>query len=253
MIKDWNQVDRNRDLSSKELEKPSPKGQSKLVSRILSPAVQLWLRSQLQKVEYLQVKIEGSDRQLLRGAIPKISLIARAAIYQGLHLTEVKVAAESIGIDLGRVLRGKPLRILAPFPVNCELELTEADFNASLESPMLANAVIDFLTPLLLDVGLQLPINLANPQIIINSDRLTLLATILDANSAPIPLLINLTIGVEGDGELIFQLLDLQLSSQQKKLPSNTIKTDLGSDVEIEQLTLIPGKLAVKGKLAVRP
>ena len=42
-----------------------PRKQSRLIARVLAPAVQFWLRSQLSQIEDLQIKIEAGDRQLL--------------------------------------------------------------------------------------------------------------------------------------------------------------------------------------------
>lgn len=233
------------------------KGHSKLVSRILSPAVQLWLRSQLLHVGSLQVKIEGSDRQLLKGSIPRVSLLARDAIYQGLHLTEVKATAKDININLGQVLRGKPLRILAPFPISCELQLLEADLNASFNSPILTNALIDFLRPILpleeLSANMISPINLKEPRTVIAPGKLTLLATISSPNCSPISLLMGTAIELTSPRELLFQILEGKLSSTENNLPAKNINIDLGSEVEIEQLTLTSERLFVKGQLTVQP
>ena len=246
--------------------RPSKKGRSKLVSRILSPAVRLWLRSQLLHVGYLQVKIDSSDRQLLKGSIPKVSLVARAAIYQGLHLTEVRVAATDIKINLGQVLRGKPLRILAPFPISCELQLAEADLNASFDSPILANAVIDFLRPLLLrlpqagclfyeELGANIisTINLKEARTVMAPGILTLFGTVSSPNCSHKSLLIRTALELSSPRELIFHIRDWKLSSTENSLPVENIKIDLGSEVEIEQLTLTSETLFVKGQLTVKP
>lgn len=260
LTKDSHQVHRRTEadfLQAENIETASQKGHSRLVSKILSPAVQLWLRSQLQKIGYLQVKIEGSDRQLLTGSIPKISLIARAAIYQGLHLTEVQATATNININLGQVLRGKPLRILAPFPINCELQLAELDLNAGLKSPIFLKAVIDFLIPLFSpeELGLNIisSIKLKEPRIVIAPGSLTLFATILSDNCSPISLFMRTRIQLNSPRELLFQVRELQLSSSEKSLSNQNIKIDLGSEVEIEQLTLTSGKLFAKGQLTVKP
>jgi len=248
------EADKRQDASSTT---PSEKGHSKLVSRILSPAVRLWLRSQMEKVGYLQVKIEGSDRQLLKGSIPKVSLVARAAIYQGLHLTEVKATATDININLGQVIGGKPLRILAPFPITCELQLLEADLNASFNSPILTNALRDFLRPLFslkeLDGNIISPINFKEPRTVIAPGNLTLVATISSPNCSPISLLMGTAIELTSPRELIFSILEWKLSSAEQALPVENLKIDLGSEVEIEQLTLTSGKLFVKGQLTVQP
>lgn len=123
--------------------------QSHLISRVLSPAVKLWLRSQLDHVEALEVEIEAADRQLLSGSLSQVIASANSAVYKGLHFSHVRVTAQAIQTNLGQVLRGKPFRLLVPFPVSGTVTLSEADLNASLHAPLLGNAVSDFLLGLL--------------------------------------------------------------------------------------------------------
>ena len=81
----------------------------------------------------------------MSGHIPEIALSAQKAIYQGIHLSQAAVTASSIRVNLGQVIRRKPLRLLAPFPIHGAVELTEADFNDSLQSPLLGEGLYDFL------------------------------------------------------------------------------------------------------------
>lgn len=90
------------------------KVQSKIIASVLSPAIKLYLRSQVDQVEGLEIKIKGGDSQILRGHIPEVSLMAQRAIYQGLFLSQVQVTGENIKINLGQVLKGKALRLLEP-------------------------------------------------------------------------------------------------------------------------------------------
>ncbi|NEQ43643.1 MAG: DUF2993 domain-containing protein [Leptolyngbya sp. SIOISBB] len=117
-----------------EISSTQPRG-SRIISRVLPPAIRLWLSTQLEYVENLQFQIQGRDREILSGHIPEIYLSAQKAVYQGIHLSQAAATARSIQVNLGQVMRRKPLRLLAPFPISGEVELTEADFNDSLQSP----------------------------------------------------------------------------------------------------------------------
>ncbi|MEM1279315.1 MAG: DUF2993 domain-containing protein [Cyanobacteria bacterium P01_H01_bin.152] len=121
-----------------------PRG-SRMISRVLPPAIRLWLSTQLEHVENLQFQIQGRDREILSGHLPEISLSAQKAVYQGIHLSQAAVTACSIQVNLGQVIRRKPLRLLAPFPISGKVELTAADFNESLQSPLLGEGLYDFL------------------------------------------------------------------------------------------------------------
>lgn len=120
-------------------------GGSRIISRVLPPAIRFWLSTQLERVEDLQFQIQGRDRELLSGHIPELYLSAQKAVYQGIHLSQAAVTARSIRVNLGQVMRRKPLKLLAPFPISGDVELTAADFNASLQSPLLGEGLYDFL------------------------------------------------------------------------------------------------------------
>lgn len=227
---------------------------SRIVSAILSPAVQLWLRSQVQHIEELTLKIEGSDRQLLHGTIPKVSLTARDAVYQGLHLTSATLAATSIRVNLGQVLKRKPLQLLAPVPVVGEVRLSQTDLNASLKAPLLTKALSDFLLPLLPNLGEpQQQLNLQNPQMTINAGQLTLSAAILLTKGTPIPLLLRTGLRLANGHELWFEKPDVQLSQGLMSGKLDNFQLDLGSEVNLEELTLRPGELVCRGEIQVNP
>lgn len=131
-------------IAVEEISSTQPRG-SRIISRVLPPAIRLWLSTQLEHVENLQFQIQGRDREILSGHIPEIYLSAQKAVYQGIHLSQAAATARSIQVNLGQVMRRKPLRLLAPFPISGEVELTEADFNDSLQSPLLGEGLYDFL------------------------------------------------------------------------------------------------------------
>jgi hypothetical protein len=97
------------------------------------------------------------------------------------------------------------------------------------------------------------PINLKETRIVIAPGSLTLESTIFRPNCSPISLLIGTAIKLTSPRELLFQIIKWKLSSTENNLPVDNIKIDLGSEVEIEQLTLTSGKLFVKGQLTVKP
>ena len=112
-----------------------------LVSRILPPAIRLWLHAQLDHLEGLDFRIEGRDLQILSGYLPQVSLSASQAVYQGLRVSRAEVRAEEIYLNLGQVIRGKALRLLQPFPVRGLVDLTREALRASLQAPLLAQGL----------------------------------------------------------------------------------------------------------------
>lgn len=231
-----------------------PKGKgSRIVSSVLSPAVQLWLRAQVQHVDELRVKIEGSDRQIFSGSIPKVTAAARCAVYRGLHLTEVAIEGTGIRINLGQVIKGQPLRLLESFPVFGVLRLIQADLNASLKAPLLADALSEFLLPLLPMVDREQPLKLQNSQIAIDAGLLTLSAVIVCADGMQIPFVLRTGLRMGSSHELIFENPEIEVSQQLNRNILNSFKIDFGPEVEIEELILNPGEIVCRGGIRVLP
>lgn len=221
----------------------------RLISKVLSPAVRLWLRSQVDFVSNLEVKISGSDHQILTGYLPRVSVSAIHAVYQGLHLSQIQLVGENIRTNLGQVLRGQPLRLLEPVPVFCELLLKESDLNASLQSPLLANALTNLLRTLLPAYSLHghrwHQININNGQLIIN-------ATLAPDTSNPMPVTIRTGLQLASCHELVLQpQIQTQVGASLVNLDS--FKLDLGAEVAIEELTLSSGQMLCRGYINVIP
>ncbi len=228
------------------------KKSSRIISKVLSPAIKLWLRSQVEKIENLQFNIEGSDRQIIGGTIPAVFLAANKAIYQGIHLGEVKLTATGININIGQVLKGKPLRLLEPIKVTGEIVLEETDFNASLQAPLLGNAVSDFLIPLLKIDTIE-NLTLQNPQVAIEVDRLILTATLVSDNNENYPLILRTGLQLASNHELKFDKPELETAEKIKSNLVDGLQVDLGTEVDIEELTLNNGRLMCQGSINVLP
>jgi hypothetical protein len=243
----------------------APAKQSRIIGSVLSPAVGLWLRSQVEKVDQLELQIEGGDRQLLTGHIPQISIMAQGVIYQGLHLNQIHLRGSGIRVNLGQVIKGKPLRLLETVPVWGELLLREAELNASLQAPLSANAVTEFVVNLLrssdatglAENGEEQPLNLQNLKILIGADHLTLSANLVSLSGETTLLVIRTGLQLVSGHEL--QLTHPQwLPHLQAKrgLPLTDLhgfEINLGSEVDIQTLTLQPGQLFCRGKINVIP
>lgn len=217
---------------------------------MLSPAVGLWLRSQVQQVSDLEVKISGSDHQILHGIIPSLSISARHAVYQGLHLTQIQLRGLGIRTNLGQVLRGQPLQVLEPVPVFCELLLQESDLNASLQSPLLANALSELLLTLL--PSSYSVDGLTWHKISIDGCELVVSATLAADTSNPTPVVIRT--GLKANcHELHMEQPQIQTQVGLPLVNLDSFKLDLGPEVTIEELTLSSGQLVCCGRINVIP
>ena len=114
-----------------------------MITKLLSAAVKLYLRSQVSRVKGLQVKIGGKNRQILKGYIPNVFLSCQQGIYQGLHLREIVVSGNEIAFNLPEVLQKKPLRLLEPIAIEVDLSLFKEDLSASIDSALLQSGLTD--------------------------------------------------------------------------------------------------------------
>jgi hypothetical protein len=237
----------------------SKRGQ--IISRFLSPAVKLWLRSQLDHVEDLEFAINAGNLQLLSGSIQQITVTAQKAIYQGLHLSYVQLTATQIQTNLRQVLRGKPLQLLQPFPVVGEIQLLEADLNASLRSPLLAPVIKDFLLMLLAeDSGSDLTAmnwQLNQPQASLGEGQITLSALLIGENGKETSVAIRIGLTVERGHCLILQNPQwLPHANATRGLPLKELdgyQFDLGEQVQLQALTLQPAAIVCQGQIWVTP
>ncbi|MCU0569076.1 MAG: DUF2993 domain-containing protein [Oculatellaceae cyanobacterium Prado106] len=246
-----------------------PANASRIISKVLSPALRFWLRSQVESIETLHLQIEGSDRQLLTGQVAKVSVAAQRAVYQGLHLTQIELVGEGIRVNLSQVLKGKPLKLLDAVPVQGTVCLHQADLNASWRSPLLAPVLPQFLRS---DWCLQhlLPLLPADLQAIqhettillevlaeMECDRLTLKTHWVTASGQPLTLMLRT--GLKLASGHCLQLNQPEWISPAAPdagfplAPLHGYTLNLGSEVDLQDLQLAPEQLLCKGQIRVMP
>jgi hypothetical protein len=232
-------------------ENSSPKNPQKIgiITNVLKTALSLWLRSQVSQIS--QVEIQASDRQLLSGRISGVSIFANHAIYQGLHLTQILLKAENIRINIGAVLKGQPLRLLETVPVVGEVILMEEDLKASLSSELLSTALNDLLLKLLPEHSQNSKptawqkISLANQNLVVSG--------IYTDVTNPTTIEMSLSLELLSPHELQLSQIQIKQGTAMLTEANQGHYLDLGSDVDIQELTLIPGKLVCRGGIKVNP
>jgi len=225
--------------------------QIRVITNVLTQAVKLWLRTQVSRVSQLEVDIKASDRQLLSGRIPWVSISASDAVYQGLHITRIQLVAENIQINIGAVLKGQPLRLLATVPVVGELIVEEKDLNSSLSSELLGTALNEVLVKLLPEYCLKSK-QITWEKIILENHRI-ILAAIVTCPSENTPLEISLNLDLLSNHELRLSHIQVLQNSSSLVEGKADYYLDLGSDVEIQELKVIPSHLVCRGKINVNP
>ena len=248
---------------------------SRIIGRVLPTAVRLWLRSQLEDVGDLNIQLDGRDREIISGRLPKVAVTAKKAVYQGIHLGAVNLSAEDIRINIGQVVRGKPLRLLQAFPVLGEVTLSARDLSASMESPLLLEGLTEFWRGLARSPQLAEeirdrygPLSL-DPEVTLHNAAVALADQCLgmsfyprsrsETMKTPVAIAANLSV-VSGHllqisaARWLTQLSELSDPAQGTVIQSlEGFQWDLGEDTQISQLAIYPKQLQCMGQLQVNP
>ena len=112
-----------------------------VVSSVLIPIIKLWLRSEVEHIETIEIAIAGKSRQILSGDIPKATVSGTNAKYQGLSITSIDLSAEAIHLNIGEIFKGDALRLLNPICVNMNVELSPEDLQSCLKSKIFLDAI----------------------------------------------------------------------------------------------------------------
>jgi hypothetical protein len=230
---------------------------SRIISRVLTPAVGLWLRSQVEHLEDLEIKIGGSDRQIVGGYLPQVGVSTHKAVYQGLHLCQIAVKGTNIRVNLGEILKGKPLRLLEPILITGQVMLREDDIQVSLASPLLISGLKDLLVKLLSKINnfnieaffqeYQLTWN----QINFYPEKFVLVGNLEDSQGNCHGLTIRSGLALVNDHQLIFHPLQMESQLEILNLAIANFEIDLGSDVSLKNLDLAEGQLSSELTLTV--
>jgi hypothetical protein len=237
-----------------------------LISRVLSPALQLWVRSQVESVESLQIQIDSGDRQILSGYIPRVHLQAGSVIYQGLHLSHLKMTGENIRINIGQILKGKPLQLLEPVPLWMDVTLLAEHVQSSLTSGLLKQAIVETLLQL---VGEQIEaafgnevkahqLTLHNSDLKLGDGLIRLNTTLLQENSErSIPVTLQTGLALHQPNVLILKNPEWFPTPKAKRgLPLEDLEGhtfDLGPLVKFEIFEIAEDSMTLQGQLTVMP
>ncbi len=233
------------------------KSKSEIISRFLTPAVKFFLRSQLEEVEDLNIKIIAGDRQILTGKIEQVSLVTSKVVYQGIHVTKADVSTENIAVNLGGILRGKPLRLLHPIFVQGNIKLIPDDLHTSIHAPLLHQGLIDLIVILLEKKEIKNPEKIIEKyefiwqDLIINPDKFILTANLIDTHGKINKLILSSGLALKSEHELLFNPIHLEGIPDLESILINNLEIDLGSDVELTELILTEKELSCSGKAKV--
>jgi LmeA-like phospholipid-binding len=237
-----------------------------LIHRVLEPALQLWLRSQVESVSSLTVHLEGGDRQILSGYLPLVQLNAQNVVYRGLHLSQIELSGHNFKINIGQILKGKALRLLEPISIDLNVGLDAADAQASLHSELLQAAIVDALQLL---VGEQISdaigpeidpedLMLQDPNLSLSDNSLRFSAELrtCDGNKS-VPVALQTSLSLDNPHTLTLDRPEwLPTRNAKRGLPLHDLHGytfDLGPQAQIQSLRIAPEAIVVQGQMTVLP
>ena len=216
-----------------------------MISKILSTAVKLYLRSQVERAEHLKVKISGGNKQILTGYIPQVGLSCSHAVYQGLYLSRVELRGADIAFNLPEVLKKQPLKLIEPVFVDLEVRLSAADLQASLDSPLLQSGIKD-LWQMIATQDRSNNSAIEWITIAIANQELHLTGIYQDTG---IQQLVSTEISLADSHTLCLSSLKIVNASSTEEI--DALKIDLGTDVAIERLVIEPEQILCAGKIRI--
>jgi hypothetical protein len=226
-----------------------------VIAKLLSSAVKLYLRSQVEAVEALQVRIIGKSKQILQGYIPQVLLSCDRAVYRGLHLSQVQLDGKDIAVNLPEVIKRQPLKLLEAVFVEIQLRLDGHDLQASLNSALLQSGLSDLWQMILAvqnhDDSQELTQLKVEWQTIAIGDRqLDFTGIYQDASGETQTIACSMGIDLANAHTLGCSLLNItsNLSSHHLK---RQLEIDLGTDIALQELTIESEQILCRGKIRI--
>lgn len=233
------------------------KHKSEIISRFLTPALKFWVRSQLKDIETLNIEIHAEDGKILRGKIETVFLQAEKANYQGIHINHARVKTEEIAVNLGGILRGKPLKLLHPILAEAELKLQKNDLQKSLKSKLLTQGLIDLLALLLENKSLKNPHQILEKydfnwqDISLFKDKFILTGIRDNKKGEKKTIIITAGLSLKNDHTLLFNPLEIQGLFSSEIMTIDSFEVDLGREVAMASLRLNEQELSCQGKIKI--
>ena len=105
------------------------------VLQLLASGLQFWIRQQCESVDSLELQLHGSGVGLLRGRLDGVSLVARRVVFSSLEIEMVELRSDAIQVQLGNLLKGKPLQLDHPFQIEGYAAFSGPGLSRSLCTP----------------------------------------------------------------------------------------------------------------------
>mgnify|MGYP001820874448 CR=1 FL=1 len=246
-----------------------------MINKVISTALKFYLRSQVKKIENLQLNITGSNRQILKGYIPGVFLTCGKGVYQGLHLSQIELTGSNIAFNVAEVVKQrKPLRLLEPVAVDIVVLLAAQDLQASLinskelvepssltdlTSSLLSDGLTDFLSNLLATNtinGSKLDFSrdrITWSKIALAEQQLNLRGTSIAPTGKTIELNITAGLTLADNHTLLLSSLKIETTPELPIDLEESLKIDLGTEVAISELSIQSDNIWCSGQITILP
>lgn len=102
---------------------------------LLARGLELWLRQQCDAIGELQIDLEGSAVQLLRGRLQGVRLRAREVVFRSLELESVVLRSEPIQVRMGSLLLSRGVQLEHPFTIRGVVAFSAESLSRCLSRP----------------------------------------------------------------------------------------------------------------------
>lgn len=230
-----------------------------IIDKLLAGTVKLYLRSQVEKVKNLKVKITAKDRQILSGKLPQVFIAANSAVYQGIYLRQLELIGKNILLNLPEILERKPLKLLEPITVNIQALLAESDLQASLQSDLFLSGLADFWQDLLNQQIVKSRTNLKDylaiswQQISLQDNLVIMIGNPQTKTTKDILIKITTKVHLFDSQTLVFTPLEIQGIPELLETKWQPLQIDLGEGIAIANLSISEDKLFTSGDITIFP
>lgn len=199
--------------------------------QLLANGLNLWIRRQCDEVGDLNLVLNGSALQLLRGRLKGVELVGRLVTFQGLPIQRAELSSGPLNINLKPSQPGQLLQLQEPFQIQGSVTMGGQDLNRALVTERW-RWLGDWLAEQLMGLT-----TLGNFEI--DNDTLVLTAPVIH------------------EGEVVSKRF--QLDAAHGTVRIRLIETDgevllpMDANIKIEEAHLRGGQLHLSGQAAVTP
>ncbi len=235
----------------------APSAKAQWVAPLITPLLKTWVMQQVSQAENLDIKLQGTDQELLGGLIPQINISADNVVYQGVQARSVNLVGRSVQLDLSQAFRGGGVKLKSPVQADLVIRMAEPDLNRYLTSPQFQKQFANLRLPMpgLSGSATTIPLTINQPQIsLLEEGRIQLAAALQPEQGASLP--VQITTGLDLLSGNTLKLNNPALKSSGQSLPTEllqSLKIDLGPDTLLKSLDIRKGSMQLNGIFTIRP